>query len=240
MKVLLSKDSKYVIEDNIKEINTKDGIIKIEEGKEILESHLGKKFSICEPNLLDILSKLKRGPQAILPKDAMLLLAYTGIKQNSLILEGGTGNAFLSIQLAWYLKPCKIYSFEKDPRFYPIAKENIKKANLEEYIEVINDDIFNYEKYVKNLKFDLIFLDFENSNEFIKHAFNLLKNGAYLAIFNPTINSLVRNVEEIKKYNFQINIVENIIREWQVEFYFRPKTLGILHTGFLIIARKIF
>jgi len=240
MKVLLSKDSKYIIEDNVKEINTKDGIIKIEEGKEVLESHIGKKFAVCEPNLLDILSKLRRGPQAILPKDAMLLLAYTGLKQGSKILEAGTGNAFLSIQLAWYLKPCKIYSFEKDARFYPIAKENVKKAGLEEYIEIINDDVFNYENYIKNEKFDLVFLDFEKSNEFVKQAFNLLKNGAYLAIFCPTADSLVKNVEEVKKYNFDAKVVENIVREWQIEYYFRPKTVGLIHTGFLIVARKIF
>lgn len=240
MKVLLSKNSKYIIEDNVKEINTKDGIIKIDEGKEVLESHIGKKFAVCEPNLLDILSKLKRGPQAILPKDAMLLLAYTGLKQGSKILEAGTGNAFLSIQLAWYLRPCKIYSFEKDTRFYPIAKENVKKAGLEEYIEIINDDVFNYENYIKNEKFDLVFLDFEKSSEFVKYAFNLLKNGAYLAIFCPTADSLVKNVEEVKKYNFDAKVVENIVREWQIEYYFRPKTVGLIHTGFLIVARKIF
>lgn len=240
MKVLLSKDSKYVIEDNVKEINTKDGIIKIEEGKEILESHVGKKFSVCEPNLLDILSKLKRGPQVVLPKDAILLLGYTGIKQNSKILEAGTGSAFLSIQLAWYLKPCKIYSFEKDERFYSIAIENVKKIGFEEYITIFKDDVFNYEKYIKNEKFDLIFLDMENSDKFIEKTFNLLKNGAYLVIFCPTANSLIKNVEEVKKYNFQIKIVENIVREWQAEYYLRPKTLGIMHTGLLIIARKIY
>lgn len=241
MKVLISKNSKYVLDDDVKEINTKDGIIKIEDKKEILESHLGIKFSVCEPNLLDILSKLKRGPQAILPKDGMIILAYTGIKQGSIILEAGTGNAFLTIQFAWYLKPCKIYTFEKDKRFYNIAKSNVKKAGLEEYIELINDSVFEYKKYLNQEKFDLIFLDLDSSKDFICHAFGLLKNGGYLCIFCPVVDTLVKNVEEVKKYNFfDIKVIESFVREWQVEYYLRPRTIGIVHTGFIIIARKIY
>jgi tRNA (adenine57-N1/adenine58-N1)-methyltransferase len=233
MKVLLSKKSKYVVEDDVKELHTKDGIIKIEENRAI--SHLGIEFSIVEPNLLDILKKLKRGPQVILPKDAAMILAYTGIKQNSRILEGGTGNAFLTIFLCWYLKPCKIFTYENDERFYKIAKENIEKSGLKEFIELKFEDFGNFEE--KDI--DLAVLDLKNSEKYVKKVYEALKNGAWLVIYTPNVEGLIRNFEEVKKYNFtEIKVTENIVREWNLE-KLRPKSKGLMHTGFIIFARKV-
>lgn len=232
MKVLLSKNSKYVIEDNVKEIHTKDGIIKIEGNKAI--SHLGIEFSVVEPNLLDIMKKLKRGPQVILPKDAAMILAYTGIKQNSRILEGGTGNAFLTIFLCWYLKPCKIFTYENDERFFKIAKENIEKSGLKEYIELKFEDFENFEE--KDI--DLAVLDLKNSEKYVKKVYEALKIGGWIVIYTPNVDGLIENVKEIKKYNFtEIKIIENIVREWNIE-RLRPRSKGLMHTGFIIFGRK--
>jgi tRNA (adenine57-N1/adenine58-N1)-methyltransferase len=233
MKVLLSKKSKYVVEDDLKELHTKDGIIKVEENRAI--SHLGIEFSVVEPNLLDILKKLKRGPQVILPKDAAMILAYTGIKQNSRILEGGTGNAFLTIFLCWYLKPCKIFTYENDERFYRIAKENIEKSGLRDFIELKFEDFENFEE--KDI--DLAVLDLKNSEKYVKKVYEALKNGAWLVIYTPNVEGLIRNFEEVKKYNFtEIKVIENIVREWNLE-KLRPKSKGLMHTGFMIFARKV-
>jgi len=233
MKVLLSKKSKYVVEDNLKELHTKDGIIKVEENRAV--SHLGIEFSVVEPNLLDILKKLKRGPQVILPKDAAMILAYTGIKQNSRVLEGGTGNAFLTIFLCWYLKPCKIFTYENDERFYRIAKENIEKSGLREFIELKFEDFENFEE--KDI--DLAVLDLKNSEKYVKKVYEALKNGAWLVIYTPNVEGLIRNFEEVKKYNFtEIKVIENIVREWNLE-KLRPKSKGLMHTGFMIFARKV-
>jgi tRNA (adenine57-N1/adenine58-N1)-methyltransferase len=233
MKVLLSKKSKYVVEDNLKELHTKDGIIKVEENRAV--SHLGIEFSVVEPNLLDILKKLKRGPQVILPKDAAMILAYTGIKQNSRVLEGGTGNAFLTIFLCWYLKPCKIFTYENDERFYKIAKENIEKSGLREFIELKFEDFENFEE--KDI--DLAVLDLKNSEKYVKKVYEALKNGAWLVIYTPNVEGLIRNFEEVKKYNFtEIKVIENIVREWNLE-KLRPKSKGLMHTGFMIFARKV-
>jgi tRNA (adenine57-N1/adenine58-N1)-methyltransferase len=232
MKVLLSKNSKYVIEDNVKEIHTKDGIIKIEENKAV--SHLGIEFSVVEPNLLDIMKKLKRGPQVILPKDAAMILAYTGIKQNSRILEGGTGNAFLTIFLCWYLKPCKIFTYENDERFLKIARENIEKSGLKEYIELKFEDFEKFEE--KDI--DLAVLDLKNSEKYVKRVYEALKIGGWIVIYTPNVDGLIENVKEIKKYNFtEIKIIENIVREWNVE-KLRPRSKGLMHTGFIIFGRK--
>jgi tRNA A58 N-methylase Trm61 len=43
----------------------------------------------------------------------------------------------------------------------------------------------------------------------------------------------------VKNYFENVKIVENIVREWQYEKTLRPKTKGLIHTGFITIARKI-
>jgi tRNA A58 N-methylase Trm61 len=43
----------------------------------------------------------------------------------------------------------------------------------------------------------------------------------------------------VKKYNFtEIKVIENIVREWNLE-KLRPKSKGLMHTGFMIFARKV-
>lgn len=237
MKVLLGKDSKYVINKE-KVLHTKDGVIKIEKNKKILKSHLGKEFSIIEPSLSDFFEKiLKRGPQVILPKDAALILAYTGIKKGAKIVDAGAGSCFLSIFLAWYLKPCKIFSYEKEERFYKIAKENVKKVGLEEFITIKKKDI---KKGIDENELDMVTLDMKNPHEIIEDAYKKLKIGGWLVIYSPYIEEIIDCVKEIEKLNFtEIKIVESINREWQsIKGFTRPKTTGIMHTGFLLFARK--
>ena len=238
MKVLLGKNSKYVVNKE-KVLQTKDGIIKIEKRRKVVKSHLGIEFSVVEPSLLDYFDKvLKRGPQVILPKDAALILAYTGIKKGAKIVDAGTGSAFLSIFLAWYLRPCKIFSYEKNKKFYKIAKENVRRVGLEKYIIIKNKDIL---KGIEESNLDMITLDMKNSEKIIPLAYEKLKNGGWLVIYSPYIEGILKCLKEIKKSNFsEVKIVESINREWQsIKGFTRPKTTGIVHTGFLLFARKV-
>jgi tRNA A58 N-methylase Trm61 len=60
-----------------------------------------------------------------------------------------------------------------------------------------------------------------------------------LVVYSPTVDHLMGIVKELKKYDFiDVRTVENIVREWKVDYTVRPKTMGIMHTGFLTFARK--
>jgi len=238
-KILLGKKSKYAIDENQKVFHSKEGVIKIQKNRKIVKSHLGDEFSIVEPTLTDFFEKiLKRGPQVILPKDSAMILAYTGIRKNTKIVDAGAGSAFLSIFLAWYLQPCKITAYEINDRFYKLAKENVRKIGLEKYIKIKKADI---RKGIDEKTLDLITLDLEGSEKVVKHAYESLKVGGWLVVYCPYIESVLKTMKEIKKYDFgEIKIIENIVREWRsVKGFTRPKTTGIIHTGFLIFARKI-
>jgi tRNA (adenine57-N1/adenine58-N1)-methyltransferase len=235
---LLSKDFKILVEEGKKRISTHLGIIDLKglkEGKKI-KSHLGKEFFVVKPNIIDLIEKMKRGAQVILPKDVAIIIAYTGLMPYWKVLDVGTGSAFSSIFLANYLTKGKVVTYEKDERFYKIAKENISLSGLKN-IQLVKR---NFLKGTKEKDFDLILLDLEDANKVIKIAYNSLKVGGYLVVYSPTVDHLLKVCKEIKKFSFtEIKIVENIVREWQFEKTLRPKTKGIMHTGFIAIARKI-
>lgn len=241
--LLISKDSSYLVEVRKGKLQTKDGIfdlneiLKKREGDEI-ETHLGKKFQILYPSLIDIFEKkAERGPQIIMPKDAALILAYTGITQGSFVVDIGTGSGFLAIFLASYVKPGKVVTYEKDERMLKIAKKNVKLFGLSNFIKIKNEDA---SKGISEKNADLVTIDVKNPEKIVKHAYKALKKGGWLVVYSPTIEEVIEVNKEIRKLNFSyIKTVENIVREWQTEMTTRPKTMGIMHTGFLTFARKV-
>jgi tRNA (adenine57-N1/adenine58-N1)-methyltransferase len=240
--LLLSKDSSYLIEAKKGKLHTKDGIFDLDEilkknfGDKI-KTHLKKEFIITRPNLIDILEKARRGPQIIMPKDAALILAYTGISQGNLVIDIGTGSGFLAVFLANYIKPGKVVTYEKDKKMVKIAEENIKLSGLSKFIEIKKKDAT---KGISEKNVDLVTVDIQNPEKVVKHAYKTLKPGGWLAVYSPTIEEVIAVTKEIRKLNFSyIKTVENIVREWQTERTTRPKTMGIMHTGFLTFARKV-
>ena len=93
-------------------------------------------------NLNEVLKGLKRLPQIITPKDASLILAYTGIPPNSKIVDAGSGSGFLSIFLAWYCPKGKVVTYEKREEFAKVVQKNIEKSGLKN-IECKNKNILD-------------------------------------------------------------------------------------------------
>ncbi len=190
-----------------------------------------------EKSLNKILENLKRLPQVVLPKDAALILAYTGIPTNAKIVDAGAGSGFLSIFLGYYCQKGKITTYEKNPEFAKVVQENIKITKLKN-IKVKNKDIL--ESGIEETNLDLVTLDMKACERVIPEAHKKLKKDGWLAIYSPYIEQVIKVLEEMKKYKFkEIKTVENIVREWQSEYGFtRPKTQGIMHTGWLTFGKK--
>ena len=241
--LLLSEDSSYITEFSKDKLHTKDGIFNLWDlrKKKIgdkIKTHLGKEFTIAKPTIKDILDKkMKRLPQIIMPKDLALILAYTGVLPGSLIVDAGTGSGYLAIFLANYIKPGKVVTYENDRKFARMAKENIKSAGLSKFIKLKQKDIT---KGIAEKNADLITLDMKNSEKVVKYAYKVLRTGGYLVVYSPYIEQVISVVKEMERKGFSnIKTVENIVREWQIEKYARPKTVGLMHTGFLTFARKV-
>lgn len=184
----------------------------------------------------NFLDKAKRGPQIIMPKDAALILAYTGIGPGSKVVDAGAGSGFLAIFLANYVRPGKVVTYENKKRFVKIVKKNIKSSGLSKFIRLREEDVT---KGIKEKNVDLVTLDLKDVKKVIGHSYRALKVGGWLVVYSPHIEQVVTVMKEIKKKNFcETKVVENVVREWKVEKTTRPKTMGIMHTGFLTFAKK--
>jgi len=181
--------------------------------------------------------KLKRGPQVILPKDAALILAYSGIAPGSKVVDAGAGSGFLATFLGTYLKPGRVYTYENDERFLQIVKDNIRACGLEDVVVLRKADVT---KGIKEKNVDLVTLDLKDAKKAVKHAHKALVDGGMIVVYSPTVEHLMGVIKELKKYKFtELKTVENIVREWKTDLTTRPETMGLMHTGFLTFARKV-
>jgi tRNA (adenine57-N1/adenine58-N1)-methyltransferase len=241
--LLFSKDESYLVEVSDRVFHTRSGVIELKELRkkkygDRIKTHLGKEFVLIKPNVLDILNrKLRRLPQIIMPKDIGMIIAYACIQPGDLVIDAGTGSGFLAILLANYVRPGKVVTYENEKRFFKVAKENIKLSGLSKFIKLKKKDVT---KGIDEKNVDVVTLDLKDAKKVIKHAHKALRFGGQLVVYSPYIEQVKEVVNEMKRRKFsEIKIVENIVREWQVEKNVRPKTIGLMHTGFLTFARKM-
>lgn len=81
--------------------------------------------------------------------DSVLLSNFISAKKSSVCVEIGTGSGIISILLSHKQKVDKIYAFEIQKKYSDLARKNVEYNGIKN-IEVINDDIKNYSKYIKN------------------------------------------------------------------------------------------
>jgi tRNA (adenine57-N1/adenine58-N1)-methyltransferase len=181
-----------------------------------------------------LLRKLKRGGPAItLPKDFGIVAAYTGIGKNSFIVEIGTGSGFMTVQLANVAK--EVVTYEKRQDFAKLAEENIRKSGLQNVRLKIKDALDGIDE--KDV--DLVFCDIPEAEKVAASAYDALKKDGFLAAHCLNVEQAKALVLECKKYFEEVFMVECIVRQYEVrEFGTRPKHIGLMHTAYLVFARK--
>ena len=217
------------------DLNTEFGLIKekdIKKSKDRVFSNSKNEFKVFDASFTDKISKIKRGPAVILPKDVGLIITSTGINKNSKVLDAGTGSGVLSSYLSNFCKT--VYSYEINREFYELAKKNFSDLNIKNII-LKNKSV----KDIAEKDLDLIALDLPNPEIALESAYKSLKTGAFLVVYLPNITQVMDIVKKASEFKL-IKVVELIEREWHVESQrVRPHSLMIGHTAFLIFFRKI-
>ena len=89
--------------------------------------------------------------------DSVILANFIRLKSEETCAEIGTGSGVISILMSAKNKFKKIYAFELQKEMAELARKNIKLNHLEDKIEVVNDDVLNFnDKFQKN-SFDCVF-----------------------------------------------------------------------------------
>jgi len=183
-----------------------------------------------------LLRKLKRGGPAITqPKDAGIVIAYTGIGKDSKVVELGSGTGFMTVQLANIAK--EVVSYEKRKEFLDIAEDNVRRAGLGNVTFRLHDVLHGIEE--KDGSWDLVFCDIADAEKIVPYAMEALKKGGYLAAHClHTEQAKALHLEAAKQFP-EVFTVETILREYEVrDFGFRPAHFGLMHTAYLVFARK--
>lgn len=216
-----------------------DDIIGRQEGSSLL-TNLNKKVYVYRPGIIDILMSVKRATNISYPKDVAWMLFKSGVRSGHLVLEAGTGSGALASALAYAVMPeGKVYSFERRPEFTKLARENLTRAGLIDFVELIEEDISRSLDYENH--FDAAFLDLPEPWTCIENVYKALRGGGSLCIFLPTVNQVERTVNALRKMDFTTPEVEELlIRSWDVkDGATRPDFNMRGHTGFIIFTRKL-
>jgi tRNA A58 N-methylase Trm61 len=183
-----------------------------------------------------LLRKLKRGgPAVTIPKDAGAVIAYTGIGKDSRVIELGSGSGFMTVQFANIVKEVK--SYEKRKEFLELAESNVKRAGFENVAFRLHDVLHGIEE--KDASWDLVFCDIADAEKVAVFAFDALKKGGYLAAHCLQSEQAKALHLEAQKHFAEVFTIECIMREYEArEYGFRPKHFGLMHTAYLVFARK--
>ena len=194
---------------------------------------------MCIRDSIDRLETLQRHTQVIYPKDAAYILLTADIGPGSRVVEAGTGTGYMTALLAWHVRPSgKVYTYEIRKDFYEKALKNLEALGVIQYIEAKNKDI---KKGIDEKEVDAVILDMPDPWNVVEEAKNALIHGGTIAIFVPTIPQLEKTVVSLRKADFKrIEPIEIQLRKYKpVPEELRPETLGIIHTGYVVFARKL-
>lgn len=115
-----------------------------------------------------------------------LLKVLIAIKQPETILEVGTAVGFSTILMGEYgREDCQITTIEKYEKRIPIARENIKKAGMENKITLLEGDALEIMQKLEK-PYDFIFMDAAKGQyiNFLPDCLRLLKVGSVLVSDN--------------------------------------------------------
>ena len=227
-----------------KTFHTHKGYLKLDEliGREYgepIKSSLGVYFATLKPALTDYIMKSSRNTQITYPKDAALIVMFSGIGPGSRVVESGTGTGALTTALAHYVGPTgKVYTYELRSEFQKNAAKNLMRSKLIDYVEMKSGDAT---LGIDERDVDAVILDLAVPWLVVPHAYEALKPSGIIVSFSPTIDQVVRTTEALKENGFVfIETVECMMRGMQVERgKTRPQTLMTGHTGYITHARKI-
>ena len=246
--VIQSKNKKYLtVLTSGDEFIINDGKISYDDIKTLpvqVQSSTGDYFNIYTPTYKEFVLLMRRGPQIIYPKDVGSIIVDGNIKNNSTVLEIGTGSGALTLFLILILgKEGKLYSFDNKNQYR--AEKTIERylstlnKDIESNLKLINSELINFSLESLEEKIDTIVTDVPEPWDFFEN--NIINKDLSWVSYLPSISQVEKISVCLKENNFQnIEIKETLERYWIIkENILRPKNEMVGHTGFIVSGRFI-
>jgi tRNA (adenine57-N1/adenine58-N1)-methyltransferase catalytic subunit len=210
-------------------------------GESVLTS-LGEQIVILRPVSLDYIMKSERKTQIVYPKDFSYIAARSGIRSGSRVLECGTGSGALTTYFASLVAPeGLVHTFEAREDFYSIAKKNVTKSGLSQFVKFENTNLLDPSVVLRPNSYDLAVLDTGDPWLLLKIAHGALRGSGFVFCICPTTNQLETVVESMKDGLFcDVESVEIMLRHIEARAgKTRPSMRMIGHTCYLASGRKV-
>ncbi len=186
-----------------------------------------RRFRTRRSTLNDVSSSIERGPQIVLPKDAISISYDLDLPFVPRMLEIGGGAGSFSI-LAALMYKIKIVSYELDEDYFQLMKRNIKRFDVEGLIEANKKDgrEANFDEY------ESIFIDNPEPWNFLDVKLTGTKK---IASTLPTYSQAERFSRFLINKGFLVSVHELIDVPIKLSAMgMRPETSFLYHTGFIV------
>ena len=204
-----------------------------------LSTHMGYPILFLQPSTDDIVRNLKRITQIIYPKEAGYILMRMRITPGCRVVEAGTGSGGLTFVFAQAVNPAgRVYSYEVRPKMQKLARKNLEKLGLAEFVEFkLRDAAEGFDER----DVDALFLDLPTPWDYLQQAHEALASGGFFGCILPTTNQVSRLIGALEQANFGlIQVEELLLRQYKaVPARLRPVDRMVAHTGYLIFARAL-
>ena len=216
-----------------------DSIVGLEYGSSVITSKQ-KKVYLMLPTIFDFVMKSDRKTQIVYPKDLGYIAIRTGLKSGCNVLEIGTGSASLTTFFASLVGPSgHVYTYDVNEEFMEIARKNLKKSGMENYVSMFKHDIMT--EGLEHTDIDIAIIDLGDPWNVLQIVHKCLKNSGSVAVICPTMNQLEKTSKHMNEVGFMdIESTEIMIRNIEArEGKTRPSMRMIGHTTYLIFGRKM-
>lgn len=168
--------------------------------------------------------------------DAVILSDFAkSMKDNSTVLDIGTGNGIIPLLLSAKCKCKNIVGLEIQPKLYELAKENVSFNNLDNLITIQNGDILNAKNIFSPNSFDVII----TNPPYKKKNSGIVNDNEYIKIAKHETLCTLENIIEQSRYlltnNGQMYMVHRpdrlvdilyLMRKYKLE----PKQIQFVHS----------
>ncbi|MEM1553953.1 MAG: tRNA (adenine-N1)-methyltransferase [Thermoproteota archaeon] len=205
----------------------------------IVKTHVGEEMLALKPSVADYIPKLTRRTQVMYPKDIGYMVLSLGISSGAVVLEAGTGSGAATMVIASLVKPNgRVFSCDVNEESIKIARKNLERVGLIDYVELIHGDVKNIDFKVS---FDAAIMDIPNPWDVLSRIVEFLKPSARICIIVPTMNQLEKVYRAMLDTNVaHLETVEIMLRRIRpFEGRVRPESIMIGHTAYLMIGAKI-
>jgi tRNA (adenine57-N1/adenine58-N1)-methyltransferase len=205
---------------------------------DVLHTHLDEPFDVRRPRGPDLFDHLDRTGAPMMPRDVGLVLGHTGPAAGDRVLDAGTGTGILATYLGRLA--LDVTTYERDPEFAAVARENVRVAGVAERVEVRTGDVVDDLPALTDREWDLVTLDTGDAADVVARTPDLLAPGAFVAVYAPFVESARAAHRAATDADLAaVETVETIQRRMTFDDRgSRPSTAGVGHTGYLTFARR--